>query len=274
MALSLTVALCVSGTSLCPSSRPFIYCSKFVGGDDEATECFTTSADNGTGTEDAPWLFRQYNVRKDRECMVSLAAGLEETSLSLLSPAYFTDGRSVCMMLSVLRPSIVRMENYYRQTGRNCNNTSTLPQSNLNDGDKRERHGSETILHRSQRQPFTATYADGNVKIINDHSSVGDVAMSDVDFNEYETRSIGGTRSSYHSLHALGDIQGHTHTHTCIYNIYTYICIYTYMHTRTHISTHTYIHACVRHYSVFMYSLSFRLQAWLVVFTHTHQPHQ
>ena len=190
------LALCVSGASLSPSSRPFIYCSKW-GGDRES--CDGPPLEHGVS-----WLFRQYGERKDRESMNALVAGLEETSLSLLSPAYFTDGRSICMMLSTLRPSIVRLENYYKQSGRNISHLC----GNKKDSEKRERCSSDnTILHRSQRQVFPSNHAnDGSSKLINDQSSVGDVAMSDTDYNEYETKSLGGTRSSYHSLHALGKI--------------------------------------------------------------------
>ena len=201
------LALCVSGASLSPSSRPFIYCRKLLNEKEEKQNpdgCITLS---NNVSDDIPWLLKTYNERKDKEGMKELVAGVEESSLSLLSPAYLTDGRSISMMLSVIRPCITRLENYYKQSGRDLFN-SRGSQKDEN-SEKRDPSNGDTVSHhRAQRHFFTSFNVEGSVKNMNEQSSVGDVAFSDVDFNELETRSIGGgTRSSYHSLHALGKIE-------------------------------------------------------------------
>ena len=243
------LSLCISGASLSPSSRPFIYCSRLNDdnnnhnnhnnhnnndnndnndnnndSNDNNDNDANNNDNNDNNDNDTSWLFQQYN--DNYELMNTLISGIEETSLSLLSPAYMTNGRSISMMLSVLRPSIVRLENHYKQTGRYhyYHSSSSLYPNQYDNShkkelfiDKKDNNDSNlNVSNRSfsQRQLFTSTHADMSYsyssKFGNDHSSVGgDIAqMSDIDLNEYETRSIGGvTRSSYHSLHALGKNQ-------------------------------------------------------------------
>ena len=62
-------------------------------------------------------LSRRHNSRRDR-FLEKLTADLDEKSLSLFSPAYFTFGRSICMMQGIFRPVIVRINHYGQQTGR------------------------------------------------------------------------------------------------------------------------------------------------------------
>ena len=88
-------SICISGKGLSKPSRPFFVCTKL-------------SQSHISFDDSIPLIFRRDHAFNEK-VVSALLPDSEDSLFSLMAPSYFTYGRSVSMMTSVLRPSVVSL---------------------------------------------------------------------------------------------------------------------------------------------------------------------